>query len=208
MSDLTGFEKTYEDYLAQISTIDLRSRAKTLAARIVGKEMLIPFFGMEYKVSAQGILDSSGKQPTHSIVVILCKYVLLCPEVLPAGEAWVSYKDFKDAAPFVGGFVNHVEKAIAKSFAGRLEMLRSASERLGGRRPDEEYPYQVSMRFEALPRVPLLMLFNDEDDEFPARCLVLFERRAERYLDMECLAIAGWLLADYLNKELKTCMGS
>ena len=44
------------------------------------------------------------------------------------------------------------------------------------------------------------MLFNDEDDEFSARCLVLFERRAERYLDMECLAIVGWLLSDYLHR--------
>lgn len=47
------------------------------------------------------------------------------------------------------------------------------------------------------------MLFNDGDDEFSARCLVLFERRAEKYLDMERLAIVGWLLADYLHKAAR-----
>ena len=59
------------------------------------------------------------------------------------------------------------------------------------------------MLFEALPKVPILMLFNDGDDEFSARCLVLFERRAEKYLDMECLATVGWLLADYLHKAAR-----
>lgn len=42
------------------------------------------------------------------------------------------------------------------------------------------------------------MLHNDADDEFGAECSVLFERRVENYLDMESLAIVGWLFADYL----------
>jgi len=43
------------------------------------------------------------------------------------------------------------------------------------------------------------MLFNDTDDEFAAQCAVLFERRAEKYLDMECLAMVGMLLFEYLK---------
>jgi hypothetical protein len=38
------------------------------------------------------------------------------------------------------------------------------------------------------------MLYNDTDDEFAAKCSVLFERRAEAYLDAECLAMVGRLL--------------
>jgi hypothetical protein len=61
-----------------------------------------------------------------------------------------------------------------------------------------DWSYQFTARFEALPRVPLLLLFNDEDEDFPAQCTLLFQRRAEKFLDMECLAICGWLLADTL----------
>ncbi len=42
--------------------------------------------------------------------------------------------------------------------------------------------------------------FNDADDEFPAQSSVLFQRRAEKYLDPECLAIAGRLLFTYMKK--------
>jgi hypothetical protein len=48
--------------------------------------------------------------------------------------------------------------------------------------------------------VPVLVLFNDADEEFAARCAVLFERRAEKYLDMECLAMVGSLLFEQLKR--------
>jgi hypothetical protein len=57
------------------------------------------------------------------------------------------------------------------------------------------------MQFNPLPRVPLLLLFNDADDEFPAHCSLLFERRAEKYLDAESLGILGMLLSVYLRKR-------
>jgi hypothetical protein len=55
------------------------------------------------------------------------------------------------------------------------------------------------MQFTALPQIPVSMLFKDADEEFVARCAVLFERRAENYLDMECLAMVGMLLFEYLK---------
>jgi hypothetical protein len=58
------------------------------------------------------------------------------------------------------------------------------------------------MKFDPLPHIPILLLFNDTDEEFPAQCLLLFERRTETYLDVESMAILAWLLTDYLNQSL------
>jgi len=60
--------------------------------------------------------------------------------------------------------------------------------------------YDLSMQFNALPKIPLVMLFNDADDEFSATCSVLFEGRAENYLDPECLAMVGRYLFTSLKK--------
>lgn len=203
MSKAPVFDRIYEDYLAQVFDTDIRSRAEKLGVWIDGDEVLISFFGKPYRVTSQGIADPSGRRPSHSISVVLCKYLLLCPEFPPRENDWASYKDFRDAAPFVGAFANNVEGTIATNFTRRLEDLRLASEKLGGRPPETDFPYQLSMRFDPLPKVPLLMLFDDEDEEFSARCLVLFERRAEKYLDMECLAIVGWLLSDQLDRAAR-----
>lgn len=194
------FEQTYRDYLRQLRQVDLQKIANIIGVKIEGDSILVPLLGQLYKVSFTGITDPSGQEPIHSIKVVLCQYLLHVPAVKPEEKNWVSYKDFKDASPFVGGFQNNTEKAIAKNFAGRLEALRKACLRLGGKDPGLDWGYQLSMRFDPLPQVPVLLLFNDSDEEFSAQCLLLFERRAEKYLDMESMAILAWLLTDSLSQ--------
>jgi hypothetical protein len=196
------FDQIYQDYLRRLGQIDLHTKASTIGTEMEEDSILIPLFGQSYKVSPKGILDPSGKEPIHSIKVVLCQYLLHMPASQTGEEDWVSYKDFKDATPFVGGFQNNTEKAIAKNFAGRLEALRRACLHLGGKDPNLNWGYQLSMKFDPLPHVPILLLFNDADEEFPPQCLLLFERRAETYLDMESMAILAWLLTDYLNHSL------
>ena len=196
------FDQIYQDYLKRLGQIDLQTIANKMGTEIEGDSILIPLFGQPYSVSPKGILDLSQKEPIHSVKVVLCQYLLHMPASQPEGEDWVSYKDFKDATPFVGGFQSNTERAIAKNFAGRLEALRRACLHLGGKDPSLNWGYQLSVKFDPLPHVPILLLFNDADEEFPAQCLLLFERRAEKYLDMESMAILAWLLTDYLNQSL------
>ena len=194
------FKETYQNYLDQIGKIDLDSRAEKLGGRIIKDEMILSFFGQPYRISSRGIIDPSGKQPPMGISVVLCKYLLLCPAILSLDKEWVSYRDFKNSAPLVHSFVNHTERPIARNFSNRLEDLAAACEKLGGKDPDMALNYQLIMKLYPLPKVPVLLLFDDIDEEFPAQCKVLFERRAEQYLDPECLAIMGTLLNNFLKK--------
>jgi hypothetical protein len=189
------FEGIYAGYLERVGRLELGARAAILGIQPVGDEALVPFFGQPYRVSGAGVFDPRGARPSHSVCVIVCQYVLLCPAVAPPAGQWSAYRDFAQAAPFAGGFTNNVENAIARSFTGRVEDLAAAAHRFGGRPPEESFAYDLCRVFPALPRVPLLMLFNDREAGFPAQCTVLFEARAERFLDMECLAMTAWYLA-------------
>jgi hypothetical protein len=95
--------------------------------------------------------------------------------------------------------VNHTERPIVQNYSNRLKDLAAACEKLGGRDPGLDLNYQLIMKLYPLPKVPVLLLFDDVDEEFPAQCKVLFERRAEHYLDPECLAIIGTLLNGFLK---------
>ena len=194
------FENTYDEYIAQIARIDFRSLEEKLRIRTEGAGVIIPLFGISYEVSKRGIVDPSGKKPSFDICVILCKYLLLCPDVYPTENDWVSFRDLKDAGPLTTYFSHDVERAIAEEFSGRLDDLKEASKALAGYPPDIELSYELAIQFDSLPRIPILMLYNDADDEFPATCSMLFERRAERYLDPECLAMVGALLFASLKK--------
>ncbi len=193
------FEKTYQDYLARVNRLGLKDIAQKTGSEWTGKSVLVPLFGTPYRISKGGILNPSGKEPEHSVKVVLCQYLLQHPAGRPEDSTWVSYKDFRNAAPLANTFHVNSEMGIAGDFEGRLKELKDACSGLGGHDHAAELNYDLHMTFDALPRIPILLLFNDADDEFPAQCLLLFERRAEQYLDMECLAILGWILTDNLR---------
>ena len=194
------FEKHYHDYLGRLASIDMASLLPILDIRMEGDTCLIPFFGEEYRISRKGIADASGNLPSYEVCVMLCRYLLNCPLQLPVQDDWVSFRDFKDAGPLTVFYRNSVEGLIVRSFAGNVSGLQDAARANGGHPPLMNLNYDVVMQFVSLPRIPLLLLFNDADDNFPPQCSLLFEHRAENFLDAESIAIVGSILANRLAK--------
>jgi len=200
MKQTPVFNEIYENYLADVSAIDLSLTGSRLGINVDGDQAIIPFYGIPHRVSHTGVMDEKGKRPIHSVSVILCKYLLLCPDQEPpASGEWVKYHSFQDAAPFAEGFRNTAEQPISRAFSGKLDDLKSACMKLNGQPEEAPYSCDLAIRFSVLPKLNLLMLFNDQDDEFPADCSILFEKHADAYLDMECLAMLGMVLAVWLK---------
>jgi hypothetical protein len=195
------FEETYRDYLKQLAAIDFLARADILGARVSGQELIIEFYGEEYRVSADGITDPSGNKANFAVCVVLCKYILVCPGEVVQDGMWVTYREFKDAGPLIGYFNTNTNKTIESTFSGRMDPLTKASQQLGAAPVEDGAAYDLSLMFKALPRIPVLLRFNDGDAEFPAQCSILFRQSAELYLDMESLAILGTFLAGNLIRS-------
>ncbi len=197
------FEENYREYCAQIANLNLASLTEKLGLEQAGDQMIIPFFNHDYFVSPKGIVDASGARPNYMVCVILAKYLLLCPESVHYDTDWASLKDFKRTSAFLNlnYFISDTVKPIVKGFAGRLDALANACEQWGGLPYEIEIGYDLAMRFDALPRIALLLLFNDSDAEFPAECSVLFQKQAEYYLDPESLVMTSAFLAKSLQRS-------
>jgi hypothetical protein len=196
------FEKHYGDYLQQLSDVDLARCAPVLGITVdeEGQTAEIPFFNALYRVSRFGLVDDKDRRPDYGICVVLLKYLLMCPPGVPPEKDWVTYRDFKDAGQSQNvGLSAFAAKSIVKRYTGRLERLRAAAGSLGGRRPETEFPYDLAAVFTALPRLPILFLFNDADEQFPAQASILYERRADHFLDAECRIMVDWYLLAHLK---------
>ena len=195
------YEKHYAGYLEELSRIDLTHHASILDITFDNdRTATVPFLGSVYRVSLEGIEDDSGRRPDYGTCVILCRYLLMCPDRVPTADDWVHFRDFKESGPLTTYFNENAEGAVARRFSGEIAGLRAVAETLGGTDPGLDLAYDLTFRFRVLPRVPVLLLFNDADDEFPAQCTLLFERRAEQFLDAECLAMVGAYLAGTLTE--------
>ena len=195
------FEETYREYLKQIAGTNFEPLAEVIGVAVEKGKITIPFFEKPYVVAEKSITGPSDKQPPFGVCVVLCKYLLLCPEAATPEDDWAAYRDFKDAGPLTVFFANSVERPLAEHFARRLTELEKACKTLGGLAPDIELTYDFCTQFNALPRVPVLLLYNDADDEFPAHCSMLFRRGSDQFLDAESLAILGEIVTRRLIKK-------
>ena len=193
-------EKTYKNYLLQLADVDLSARGEALDAKMSDRELVINFYGEPFTVSSAGVKNSAGQKANLAVSVVLCKYVLQAPENVPEDGEWITYREFRDSGPLLGFFNDNTKKTIERTFAGSILSLKKACERLGGIPYSYDKTYDLSMEITALPRIPVLLRFNDRDDEFPAQCSILFKQSAEKYLDMDCLTIVGTFLTGNLIK--------
>lgn len=207
------FEKTYHSYLAQVRVLvqsgGMDQKADILGINVQDDEIRVRFFNLDYLLTPDGLYDGNGSRPHFSDCVVLFRYLIhyqektasfRCPDEA-ASRKWTAYKDFKDAAPLINYFTNDTESVIARNFSGRIPTLTNACRSLGGTICRDGLTSGFAMRVPALPRVPLFLVFYDGDAEFPATCSVLFERRADVFLDMESLGVLGARFAARLVRK-------
>ncbi len=205
------FEQHYKEYIDQLGGLDFKALGPEVGGRVTttdsrGPGLEISYFNRPYRVSSAGITDGEGRITGYDTCIILCRYLLMAGDwagkTLVADDRahWAGFRDLKDSGPLTVYFKNNVEVAIAKILAGRLPVPPQSLDSLNPSPPDMELQYDLALKVHALPRVPMLVLINDEDDGFPSSCSVLFQSKGETYLDAECIAMAGFRLADLIRK--------
>lgn len=195
------FQETREAYIHQINAVELDCVAPSLGFVKGPGGYSVPLFNRLYTVTQKDIVDADGRPAAFDACVVLSRYLIMGDGPPDMRLDWTAFRDFSDAGPLLKYFIDNVAGAITKGFRGRTAALVAAADRMGGRPGADDLSYDVTCRFEALPQIGMLMLFNDGDDEFGADCRVLFERRTERYLDMECVAMLGARLAAGLCRQ-------
>jgi hypothetical protein len=194
---------TCMNYLSQLSQLDLAAVAEPLGVLVEGDTVTVRMFAEDYRISSKTILDKYGRRPSLTICVILSKYLLSCPSRAMIDSDWACYRDFRNAGPLTVFWADTVERPLASHFSGNLGLLETACKSIGGKRVNRDFAYDLCMRIQALPRIAMLVLFNDKDTEFPPKSAVLFERHSESYLDCESLAMLGSVLFSRLRSLSK-----
>ncbi|MCB2145221.1 MAG: DUF3786 domain-containing protein [Deltaproteobacteria bacterium] len=192
------YDETYYYYLEQLKTMQFDGKEDVLGITVDGDAVVVPYFGQPVRLAADGLKDAAGRRPDFSDCVVVCRYLIMCPLFESTQREWVAYRDFPDAGPLTVFWADTVEGPLARTFSGRVSALEKACDGVGGSVPDMDITCDLCRRFIPLPKMPLLLVFNDADEEFPASVSLLFEKRASTYLDAESQAILGHALSNRL----------
>jgi len=194
-------EKLKESMTAFQNFTFSQKKADILGVRITEDSFGINFFNRKILVSKQGVVDANGCDLTPAVRVLLLKYLLLCPDrIHETTNKLVTFREFSNAAPLISSFTTNTAKIIETTFSGRLTKLKQQCTQLGATIVETAY-HDMSVRFRALHRIPIILNFNDMDEILPANASFLYHDNADKYLDMESLMVTCTYLTGLLIQQ-------
>ncbi len=187
--DGKDFNKKVHSIMEQISDIDIASKLDILGLQKRDSISIFNFFDRRFEFNGKEFVDPTGNKISLAVQTVLLTYLLQCPEKKPnvAGKL-VSFREFADSGPLFSRFCENTGKIIETTFSRNIDSLRAQCLKLGGNEI-ETNTYDLSIRFRALPKVPVFLNFNDKDEMLPANAGFLYYENANKYLDLESLMI-------------------
>jgi hypothetical protein len=154
---------------------------------------VVPFFGERYTVSYPegSVSRDDGSAAGAREALIILHYLVHADGTRVCGR-WIAYRDLPGARYHEPAFATEVERPLSLGLAGRLEALRAWAA-TAARQVD--LPGDISAAWDVLPRVPLLLVFNEADEEFPASARIFFDATAPNYLPTEDLSVLAEIAA-------------
>ncbi len=182
----SNYDKVCEELLDVVRQTGAAANAPMLLGSVEEGAACIPLFGEKCCVRRDGVYKDGAKLDTIGSILVV-RYLLQAGDA-PMLHAWLPYRDLKDGAQFSGFIKTNIEDKIALTFQGRRAALEQRLSALGASTGGPDVRGDIALVVHPLPKLPVLCLFWDKDEEFPASFQFLFDASAPTYLDLEALA--------------------
>jgi len=157
------------------------------------------YLGRKVELSKDQVRMEGGELLDPRDQILLYNYVSFGgSQALPG--VWVGMESLPNSISKVRTLAAYCEQPLARRFGGRANQLAAACNRIGVLPGPEDQSADYGAVIPVLPRVPLYLLFWDEDPEegFDSRVKILFDDHVLDFLDIESLVFAAERTAERL----------
>ena len=143
----------------------------------------VPFLGVPYRVFPeeeiiQRLADAAWQEDDYELKLLLLHYLLEAEDV-EFSRKWIGEKDIPSGESFFQGPRRLPTEDMERVFGYAPELFRTASERIGGA------PVELgdaAYRFWVLPRIPVLVILWEGNEEFEPEIQLLFDGTIDTHL--------------------------
>ncbi|MCZ7663430.1 MAG: DUF3786 domain-containing protein [Thermoleophilia bacterium] len=128
---------------------------------------------------------------------LICLHYLVVATGRPPGTDWVSYREIPDGLFYANTVTREVEQPLAALYGTRPDAFLAAGGPLGATPADVA---DAALLVRPLPHVAVLFALWVEDEEFPAKVKVLYDRTGTADLPLQDLRILADLLGGALRR--------
>ena len=185
------------------STIDFSKVAEKIGCDWSGNEkdcLLLQFLGRDVELCHDNVHIAGQNVEDPRDQILLYNYVAFGGGEKPIQE-WIGMESLPNSISKVRTLRVYCEERIAEYFTGKTDLLKRLAPLLGAEiQENPEQSCSAAFFIQALPRLPLFVLFWDEEKEdgFPAKVKVLFDQKVLDFLDIESLVFVCERMAERL----------
>ncbi len=177
-----------EDLIAslklKVRNLDLPAITGDIGGTFRDGKLHIDCLGRKFTVSSGGEITTDG-HITPWMRILLLHYITTHGKAELSG-VWVSYSELKNGMVKASSFLREGEEPIRDLFDRNPERTSAILEKLGARRASG-FPTPSAWTISLLPKVPVTVLYWPKEDEFPSTVKILFDRTADKFLDVESI---------------------
>ena len=195
-----GYEITYETVRKKMLSCDFEHAEKYLGfEKSAGGTLMISFLGRNYNVNRDGAVPFDRMSVNPNILSVIVYYAVSSGRSEPVYK-FSLLKNFTKGL-FAGGdslswFVQPLVRKYAKDYpAFRKKMLDT------GMIQTDEKNGSYTWQYLIFPKIPLQIVYYEEDDEFPCAIQIMYDITVSEYFEFEPLAVMTGCLIRELTSD-------
>jgi hypothetical protein len=138
---------------------------------------------------------SGAALPTFNLAMLA--YYFHTADGTPPSGAWIAFTELPDGKFYTAAFQGYTGSELTKAFGNDLAAFAAAAKLAGGRK---ETFGDAAYAFKALPKVRLLAVGWEGDEDFPPSYRILFDAHSSHQMTTDACAILGSNLTSRLIK--------
>jgi hypothetical protein len=149
----------------------------------------LPYLTDYIIITKNGMIRKDGSDLTRWEQVFIYNHMAQGGSKIPSGK-WKGLVEFPNTVSKIKSMLEHVEAPLIERFSGKPDELLVAAKQLGGLdMTDRIKSADLAVLFRPLPRIPIMLMFWDEDkiDGFEAEVKLLFDETITEHLDIESI---------------------
>ncbi len=168
----------------EVSKISFTKIADGIGAKLKDGDLILQCIGREFLISSDGKITAIG-HITSWVKILLLNYIKTSGNVDLSGK-WVSFSELKNGMLKSITFKMECEDPLNKILNSSMDKAELILTRLGAQRQNG-FPTKYAWHIYLLPKIPILLLHWQDEDDFPSQTKILLDFTAESFLDVESL---------------------
>lgn len=189
------------------ASMDIRDLPERIGGRLVDQNgqpaLELPYLNDTIRISGDTITKRDGTPLNRWEQVFIFNHMAQGGRTEPTGR-WKGLVEFPNTVSKIKSMKSHVEEPLKEAFSGKIEQLRAAALRLGGRDMTRKVgSADIAIYFQVLPKVPVMLMFWDAEPEdgFETEARLLFDETLTDHLDIESIMFLSERLQQLLRLQ-------